>query len=381
MANVFTGMDNDIYTAAQRVGREKIGGVMSVRINSDANERVAYNHDVKSMIAPKPTVNTTYSPSMTIPEGDDQTFTNKTLTLDKYINVQIPWTGEDIRDANNNAGYETLYGLQLEQAMRQLANQVESDLMGGLKNGAGNAVGTSGTTPFASNFDLIADALKLMEDRGLPFGELGLVLDNAAANNLRKIDALWQVNTSGDEDLLRQAVLGELYGAMIRQSGQVASHTIGTASGYLVNNGAGYSADDTSIVLDTGTGTIVTGDIVTFGGDTERYVVGTGIAAPGTITLNSGLFEAIADNEAVALQSAYTGNIMLHRDAAELVIRPPQQPNGGDAAVDRRTVRDPISGLIFELAAYKGYNKSMIDISVMYGYEVWNPDFACIIQG
>ena len=62
-------------------------------------------------------------------------------------------------------------------------------------------------------------------------------------------------------------------------------------------------------------------------------------------------------------------------------MRPLAQPNGGDAATDRLTVQDPVSGLVFEVAAYKGYNKAMFDVSCLYGYKVWKPEFVATLLG
>lgn len=382
MANVFTTLANDIYAARQIVGRERIGGLRSVTVNTSLAEQVAYNDDVRSAFAPAPTVNTTFSPAMTIPEGDDQTITSKSMPLDQYANVQIPWTGEDIKKVDNNAGYETVYGKQIEQAMRSLSNTVESYLNTKLYQGAGNAAGTSGTTPFGSDFDVLADILKLMEDRGLPSGDVSAVLNSAAINNLRKIDALWQANTSGGDEMLRRGIVSNLYDIMVKQSGGIASHTKGNAATYNTDLVAGYAAGSTTIHLEAGTGDFNAGDIITFGGDTERYVVQ---AATGDgdidIVLNSGLVEAIANDEAVALQNSYTANIVLHRNAAEIVFRAPKMPLGGDAAVEVMNVQDPVSGMVFQFALYKGFKKSMLDISVMYAAKVWNPDFVAILQG
>jgi hypothetical protein len=54
---------------------------------------------------------------------------------------------------------------------------------------------------------------------------------------------------------------------------------------------------------------------------------------------------------------------------------------GGDAAVDRMTVQDPLSGLVYEIAAYKGYNKAMFDITALYGVKVWKEDFVATLMG
>jgi hypothetical protein len=70
----------------------------------------------------------------------------------------------------------------------------------------------------------------------------------------------------------------------------------------------------------------------------------------------------------------FTGNVALHRHAAELAIRPPQEPEGGDAADDKMIVVDPHSGLSFEIASYKGYMKRMIEVRCLYDVKAWKPD-------
>jgi hypothetical protein len=382
--NTLTDLANDIQLAKQIVGRERIGGTMAIMNNSDDSTRAAKGDIIRSLYAPEPVVNTTYSPSMTIPEGDAQTFTNETMTLNNFINVQIPWDGEEQRHLDNGAGYESARGLQIEQAFRKLANQADSDLMAQIVLEAGNAVGTAGSAPFGTNFDLIADAMKELDDRGAPmgFGDISLVLGNQDVADLRKIDALWQVNTSGREDLLRRGVIGELYGALLRADANTPSVAKGTENGaYLVNNGAGYSAGDKSIAIDTGSGTILAGNVVSFGASPEhKYVVAADLSGPGTLTLNSGLLEDVADNAAVTVDATHRADLLIHRNAAEMAFRPIVVPRNGDAAIDRMTVRDDVSGLVFELALYQGYYKTMLDISVLYGYKVWNPDFACVVQ-
>ena len=124
MANVLTDLAADIYKAADKVGREAVGLIPSVTINGDATTSAAKGDTIRSHFTRTPTVSTTYAPSMTIPEGTDQTVDNKTMTLDTYANVQIPWTGEDIKHVNNGSGYETIFGDQIAQAMRSIVNSL-----------------------------------------------------------------------------------------------------------------------------------------------------------------------------------------------------------------------------------------------------------------
>jgi hypothetical protein len=384
MANVLTDLAADIYKAADVVGRELVGFIPSVTINA-GSERAAQNDTVRSHFTRASTVNTSYSPAMTIPEGDDQTVDNKTLTINKAANVQIPWTGEDIRHVNNGSGFETIYGDQIAQAMRGIVNAIEVEVATEAYTNASRAVGTAGTNPFASNFDIMADARKVLEDNGCPIdGRLTMVGNTAATAALRKLATLQKANEQGTDALVRRGELLDLQGLMIKGSAGVQSHTKGAGVGYDLNGAAAVGA--TTITLDGGTVNttgIKAGDVVTFAGDSTKYVVGTGLTAvSGDIVLNNpGLVAAVADTVEMTIGNTYTANVAFHQAAIELAARAPEQPFGGDAAVDRMTVQDPLSGLVFEIAVYKGYGKTMIDVTTLYGVKAWKPDFIVGVLG
>ena len=382
MANVLTDLAADIYKAADIVGREQVGFVPSVLINA-GSERAAQGDTVRSHFTRAATVNTSYSPAMTIPEGDDQTVDNKTMTIDKAANVQIPWTGEDIRHVNNGSGYETIYGDQIAQAMRGIVNQIEADVATEAYTNASRAVGSAGTTPFGSNHDVIAEARQVLVDNGMPEdGQATLVLNSAAGTLMRNLAQLQKANEAGGDQLLRRGTLLDLQGLMIKESRQVQSHTKGTATG--LDAAGGEPVGETSIALDGGDGgTLLSGDVVTFAGDSNNYVVNTGFtAASGTAVIGGpGLQEALADTSEMTIGDSYAANVAFHRNAIALAARAPDQPFGGDAAVDRMTVQDPISGLIFEVAVYKGYGKMMIDVTTLYGVKAWKPDFIATLMG
>lgn len=381
MANVLTDLAADIYKAADIVGREAVGFVPSVTINA-GSEEAAQGDTIRSQVTPAATVNTSVTPSMTIPEGDDQTITNKTMTVSQIANVQIPWTGEDIKHVNNGAGFETIYGDQIKQAMRGIVNAIEARVSSVAYQGASRAVGTAGTTPFASNFDLVAEGRQILFDNGqwIEDGRSSLILNSAAGTNLRNLAQLQKANEAGGSELLRQGTLLDLQGVMLKESGQVQAHTKGTGSGYLLND-ASSAIGDTTIATDTGTGTILAGDIVTFAGTADKYVVNTALAGGNFVIGDPGLRAAETDNDAITVGNSYAANVMMHQSAVELVMRPLANPIGGDAAVDVMTIQDPYSGLVFQVSAYKGYKKAMIDITVLYDAKVWNSDMVAIVMG
>tara|TARA_R110002012_G_scaffold110290_5_gene254694 strand:+ start:1843 stop:3009 length:1167 start_codon:yes stop_codon:yes gene_type:complete len=388
MANVLTDLAADIYTAADIVGRELVGFIPAGTINANSIETAAVGQTVRSFATREATA-VTITPSMTIPEGTDQTVDNKTLTLTKQRGVQIPYTGEDVRFLNGGAGYETVYGDQIAQAMRTLVNEIESDLALEANQNASRAVGTAGTTPFASNFDLVAEARQILADNGMPTNDnrTSLVMNTAASTKLRNLAHLQRVDQAGGSELLRQGVLLDLQGVMMRESAQVVSHTKGAGTGYLINNGSGEAAGQTTLTLDGGTVNttgIVAGDVVTFAADTtNKYVVNTGLTAvAGDIVIgDNGLQVAIANNNAMTIGNSFTANIVMHQKAMELAMRAPAKPIGGDAAVDVLVVQDPNSGLVFEISVYKGFSKAMIQVGCVWGYKAWNSDAIAILMG
>ena len=381
MANVLSNLAADIYKAADTVGREQVGIIPSVTINGGA-ERVALNDTGRSHFTRVPTVGS-ITPSMTIPEGTDQTVDNKTMTLDQTFSVKIPWTGEDIKHVNNGSGYQTIYGDQIAQALRAITNQIETYTWGLLRAGASRAWGTAGTTPFGSNFSEIANLRKILIDNGMPEdGTTSVIFNTSAGVNMRNLAQLQQVNTAGNDRLLSQGTLLDLSRMMMKESAAPVPVTKGTGSSY-TSNTAGYAVGSTAITLITGSGTVLAGDVVTFAGDTNKYVVASGVAAPGVLTLAApGLMQALpASAVAMTVGNTSTANIALKQSAFELAVRPMALPDGGDAAVASMSVQDPFSGLSFDISAYKGYKKAMFDISGVYGAKAWKPEFIAQLLG
>ena len=359
MANVLTDLAADIYKAADMVGHEAVGFIPSVTING-GSEAAAQGDTVRSHAPRAATVNTSATPSMTIPEGEDM----------KHVNI--------------GSGFDTIYGDQIAQAFRGIVNSVEEHIATIAYQNASRAVGVAGTTPFSGNFDAIAEARQILFDNGIPVtdGMISLVINSAAGVNLRNLAQLQKANESASDTLLRQGVLLDLQGAAMRESGQVQAHTKGTET--LLDSNRGIALGDTSIPLDGGDGgSLLSGDVVTFAGDTNKYMVNTGFtAAAGTMVIGeTGLLETLATATEMTIGADFTANIMLHRNAVELAMRPLAKPNGGDAAVDVMDVVDPHSGLTFQISAYKGYNKAMFDVTMLYKAKAWNSKGIAVLMG
>jgi len=380
MANVLTDLAADIHIAADKVGREQIGMIPAVTINSGA-DRVALNGVVRSHFTRKVAL-VDNTPSMTIPQGTDQTVDNKTMTIDNSKGVQIPWTGEDIRHVNNGSGYSTIYGDQVAQAMRAIANQMETDLAVAATAAASHGYGVSGTTPFgtANDYTDASNVLKLLKDNGAGAFDNQLVINSAAGANFLGKQAA--VNAVGTDSILRNGVILDVSGMPIRESGQVQNHTAGTGAAYTTNT-AGYAVGATSITLITGTGTVLVNDMVTFAGDATKYQVATGVAAPGTIVLQEPGLKVAIPTSATAMTVAATSarNLGFARSAVEIAVRAPAKPPGGDAASEEMMVVDPFSGLAYDISVYKGFQKTMINVSAAWGVKAWKEEHIVALLG
>lgn len=385
MPNVLTDLAADIYKAADIVGREIVGFVPASMVNTGI-EGVAVGQTVRSHFT-REAAATDMAPSMTIPEGTDQTVDTKTLQLTKQRGVPIPWTGEDIRFVQGGSGYETIYGDQIAQAMRTIVNEIEAEVAVEAYTNASRAVGAAGTVPFGTNHDVIAEGRQILVDNGMPVsdGRTSLVLSTQAGTKMRNLSNLQKANEAGGTQLLRQGVLLDLQGIMIRESAQTAYHTKGTGTDYDLDGGVALK--DSTIALDGGTagGTgIVAGDVVTFAGDTtNKYVVNTGISgAAGDIVIGTpGIRLALSTGAEMTIGNSYTANVFMHQSALEVAMRPFAKPFGGDAAVDVMVVQDPLSGLVFEISVYKGFNKMMIYVGAVWGKKAWKPDAIALLMG
>ena len=386
MANVLTSLASDLYRAAEIVGQTAVGFIPSVTVNA-GSQAAAQGVTVRSYTTVEGTINTSVTPSMTIPEGDDNTVGNRTMTLNKEINAKIPFTGEDQLFLEQGAGFQTIYGALLVRKMNGMVRQIESDIATEAYLHASRAVGTAGTNPFATNFDIIAEARQVIFDNSMPVddGQLSIVVNSIAGTKLRQQAQLQKANEAGGTDMLRQGTLLDLQGFMLKESAGVQTHVKGTATGVTVNGALAVGA--TAIVFNgatAGATGIKAGDVVTFAGDAvNKYVVEVGQAsgASGTFTIAApGLRVAIADNAAVTILNAYTANVGFHRSAIELAIRPMASPMAS-AAQEQMIIQDPNSGLAFTVEVYGGYKKAMVDITAIYGVKAWQPDAIVTVLG
>jgi hypothetical protein len=379
--NTLTNLIPDAYAALDVVSRELTGFIPTVARDSRA-DMVAVGQTLRSIVAPVNSSGADITPAMAIPSALNQSIGNKSLTITKSRFYGFSWSGEDIMAVDKGPGYLTIQQDQIAQALRTAVNEVEADIAAAASAGASRAFGaTADTAPLISDF---SQAKKILDDNGAPGSDRHAILSTAGGVAVRGYSNLFKVNEGGDTTLLRQGQLGDLYGFALRESAQVVRPTAGGMTGALVNGALSIGA--TAIVFDTGTVNttgFVAGDIITIAGDTNKYVVTTGLAAAsGTITIAApGLLRAAADNAAITVFGTSSRNCAFSRNAIVLATRLPAIPPQGDMAIDRQVITDPRTGLSFELAMYPGYRMNTYHVSLAWGITVFKPEHLAIIIG
>ncbi|RRW77616.1 P22 coat - protein 5 family protein [Pantoea dispersa] len=374
MANTLTSLAPDLYESLDIVSRELAGFIPSVTLDATA-ERAALNQAIRIPITPAAPAEDV-SPGQLPPDDGDQTIGNIPFTITKSRMVPFRWTGEEQKGINTGPGYANLRRDQITQAMRTLVNEIEVDL-GKLAYLSSRATGTAGTTPFASTLGDTAQVRKILSDNGAPLSDLQCVIDTTAGANIRTLAQLTKANEAGTTALRAQGTLLELHGFVLRESAGVARHTAGTGASYVTNGALAIGA--TVIPAQTGTGTIIAGDIVTIGN--YKYVV-TSALSGGSFTIGApGLREAVATGSTVTLAAAYTANFAFSRSAIVLATRAPALPEEGDMADDRMMIQDPRTGMAFEVSMYKQYRRVRYEIAAAWGCQNIKPQHTALLLG
>lgn len=384
MANTLNNQIPYAMAALDIVSREMTGMIPSVTMDARASA-AASGQTIYVPVVPESNALADATPAMSIPAAADQTIDSVGIVIDKLKVAPFSWSGEEEYSVNQGVGFDTLRTNQIAQAMRRLVNAVESDLTA-LHVTASRAGGAVGTSLFGTNTASLNDARKVLVDNGAPTGDIQCVVNTTAGSNIR---TLYGINSNRDQSTVSVAEQGVIVtsgGIPVRESGQIVNSTAGTASGATTNN-AGYAVGATTITLaSAGTGTLVAGDVITFAGDANQYVLVSGdtdVSNGGTFVLAApGLRKAIAaSTTAITVVAACSRNMVFSKSAIVLATRVPKRPSVGDLAIDVYNVTDPRTGLTFEISAYPGTRMVRYEVALAWGVKNIKADHTALMIG
>lgn len=383
MANTLTNLIPTLIRSVDIVSREMVGMIPAVTLNATADQ-VAVGQSIVYPVVPSYAA-ADIAAAATGPDPSDSSIGNSSMSIGKSRSVTFYWTGEE--QAGLSGLYATLLQDQFAQAMRTLANEVEADLAA-LYAKASRAYGTPGTAPFgtAGDYSDAAQVRKILVDNGSPTSDLQLVLNTAAGANLRGKQGGRGVDMEGTAALLRQGVLQDIHGFMVRESAQIANHVKGAGTGYDFA-AAGEAIGQTTLSVEGGTVNttgIKAGDVITHAGDTvNKYVVTTGTTSTsGDIIIGApGLLIAGADANEITIGNSYAANLAFSKSAIHALIRQPAMPAGGDAASDVVSVTDPNSGITFQVAMYRQRRRIAYEVGLAWGVKLVKPEHVAVLLG
>lgn len=305
----------------------------------------------------------------------------------------------------------------LAPAMARLASEVDYvTYLNALTSGAYNYAGTPGSTPASANVWL--DAGRYLDDQAAPRdGQRFAVMDPAAnAATVAGLSGLFNPS-SGVSAQYKDGLMSTALGLEMAMSQNVRNITTGTVSNrtsstqWQTNEGSGMTDGDSSMDLDTGTGTIKAGEVFTIADcydvnpetkQTLPYLkrfVCTADYTSGTISFAPALYSAAAgarqncslatlaagniDNKKISLlgsaSTAYANNLVFHRDFMTLVTADLEDVSKFGAWGARVTE----DGISLRIARQYAISTDAIPcrIDVLFGSAVLRGEHACRVMG
>lgn len=374
MANTLTALAPTLYSAAINVSAEPFGAVDAINASFD-DKAVAKGDVVKVPVAPTRSASD-FTPSNVSSSGADATADDVEVQITKSRKVSWHLTGEQQRSLDNGASSQEWIRQLVEQGMRTLRNEAEVDCIAAIYKGASRATGTAGTNPFASALTPLADLRKILRDNGTPMADLQFVGDTTSEANLLKLGVVLDASQAGSDEERRSGILRRQYGFQMRTSAGIELHAKGTGTSYQLS--AAGAVGDTSIAVDTGSGTLLAGDIVTFAGTSTKYVANSDLSGGSFLIGNPGLLAVEADNDAVTIGNDYTPNVGFDRNAVVGVMRPPLMP--ANPTIQQMLISDNF-GMTYLMLDIAQYGQRTWELHLAWGFKATQSQHIALLLG
>lgn len=368
-----------LYAGIAEFPRRQFGMIRAVQVDGQLS-RAALGQSV-TWDVPQVSAAVDIAPATTLPAPADDVAKPLTYTMAHRKGVRIKVTGE-ASEAIGDSAMGVRRQNQYLQAFDKLVAGIESYLAVVACLNASRAFGTADTVPFSAstvNLEYFAKLWGILAANDRRNGELSLVLNTATAEAMRAyMGMLYKANEYGSDQMMKDGYLTRLQGFNLYESNQFAKHTKGSGANYVLDGA--HAVGSTEITVKTGTGTILAGDVISIADEPSgsKYVVTKGITEAGALTIGApGLLGAGATGKTVSIHQ-YTPNLAFNQSALGLGVRLPEVPKEGDAAIDSTSIKDPYTGMVFEIRRYAEYRQIVDEVSIMYGAIVLDPEAIAI---
>lgn len=358
--------------------------VMPSAVNRDFDPEPADRGQTVNVPAPPEGTTRDVSPGVNPDPAPDVSENTIPITLDQWVEAPLAFTDRDRVETIDES-----VEMAIDAAVDALAEDVNSDVMDLYKEVYNyNAdTGTAGTTPFGSNYDEASEARKILNREKASLADRRMVIDPDAEEQAINLSEFADSSFTESDDVIIEGDIGRKLGFDWLMDQQVPTHTAGSLTGDPDVEGehlAGVSA--VTIATDTDDEVaLVEGDLITFAGDSQVYVVTAdltlGNSDTGDVEISPDLQTTVADNAALSLElsSDHVNNLAFHRDAFALAIRPFRPPVAPNTEV--MTMIDDLTGLPLRLEVSRQNKQDYWSFDLLWGVKTIRPEIACRVIG
>lgn len=412
MVNTLTNIMPKILARALMSLRTRC--IMPRLVNSDYGAEAAKKGTTIDVPVPVAVGTTDVTPSNVLVAPTDLTPGLVQIALDQWKqNNPIGLTDKELCEIDET---EHFLPMQLEEAVKALASDVNQHILGKYKGEARGVYGfisnpTAGVgsivDPFGANttdtsgVSAATNAKKVLNQQLCPrIDRRGLLNFNAEASAL-------DLSAFSDAEKIMSAVvkmegeIGRKFGIDWIADDDVPDHTVGDcymASPADVTCKEGEAVDVSAIsILDAGAGIIVRGDIFTIAGDSQTYtVVGGTLDVGGTgiygyqlhasndcqVSILPTLKVAVSGTEVISVKNSHAVNMVFHRDAFAFATRP-LLDNSRKYSLGSQmlSMQDPKTGLILRLEVSRQHKQTVWEFDILWGSDLVRPELAMRIAG
>lgn len=384
MPNLFT--DVVPILVAQGLQTLRAACVMPRLVNTDYSNTPANQGDVVNLYIPSAQTVTDVAAQAAPFQAPDAQPVRSPIPLNRWRR-----SGFYLTDKEQEEIVGGIQSRQTAEAVKALAQDINAFIFSRYTRVFGY-VGTAGVTPFATDVTGATNARAQLNRQTVPLADRRLVLDVNAEANALALPAFAQAQQIGSATTVIEGTIGRRYGFDVAMDQQVPTHvstalTAGAATCVgvqAVNAGStdGGRTGTVSIAKATNASPLVAGDIISFAGDPNTYVVTANtnlIVGNTTVPIAPALQVAKTGGEAVTLRASHVVNLAFHRDAFGFVSRPLQTSSQNVA--EMMSVADPVSGVALRLEVVRQNKQTLFDFDVLYGAACVRPELAVRLAG
>lgn len=294
-----------------------------------------------------------------------------TVTDVQYLDVTT-WKEREfyVRDDEWETVSDNYLAGEVDQAVIDLCTFVNADVIDRAYRSFNASVGTPGTPLFTSAVTPSINAAKVLTQNLAPIEDRSFVMDTGSYYDATGLQQFAYLNQSGEAEIMRDATIPRRYGFAWMYDQQMGGHVTGTAAGYQTGvNAAGLR----TIVIQTGTGTWVTGDLVTING--FQYVVESGTLT--SLIISPALKAATTAGLTITKLASHGVNLAFNREAIAFATRPLSSADTLHNSLGKKVYQmtDPRSGLSLRVVWSSQNNQVQCAMQTLYGVKVVRPEF------